>query len=851
MEASSESRDARSVLTVCGMCYIGCGVRARVENGVVVGLEGNPENPQNRGKMCARGKAGVMNLYNPNRLKVPLKRTNARKGMNEDPGWQEISYEEAFDAIAANLDRIRDVPKKLWIMAWGPENDTGYWLKALGAAFGTPHVNSTGSPTCGKVVHPVEFFSGGGFHQQPDLHYADYLILVGTQFGIATRGSYNHHALDMAEARERGMKLVVVDPVGGYAASKANEWLPIRPGTDAAFALGMLHVLLNELNIYDEEFLKNKTNAPYLVGVDGRYLRDASTNEPLVYDAADRTAKTHDDPSLSDPAITGTYEAQGKSGRPSFELLREHVVKYAPEKVEEITTVPAATIRRIAREFGVAARIGETITIDGVELPYRPVCVDWAKGTQGHKHGFHQCWPLKLLNIVVGSVNVPGGILSTGAAGKQPHHWWPEGGTDGMLEKGGPHMPGGHPKAFPGRTPVKPIRMDVGELFPLAPHFHPLIPITFENPSAYGLSYTIEVLIHTPTNSLLSSFGDHRKVERLYQSLKFMVGFAVEINETNLFDDIVLPFPSYLERYDFVTGLGTTTIPPCGQDDFHWHVRQPVVEPSGGVRPTQEVVQEIGRRLGILDDMYRLLNHTYMLEKDEMLEAGRRYRAPEILDKAARSWFGTDRGLDWFRRNGVIRYARDVEEAYIGPFVKARIPVYLEHFLQRGEELKKTVGELGLDWDFSDYKPLSDWMPCHSYNAVQGGDYDLIAVHFKFPYVYGSYGNENPWIDEICERTNAYSILLNEAVGKSKGIRDGDAVWLESPVRKVRARVKLTQCIHPQAVGVGGHFGHWSPGMPVARGKGVNFNSLLPSDIDHIDKISTALDHCVQVKVYK
>ena len=104
-----------------------------------------------------------------------------------------------------------------------------------------------------------------------------------------------------------------------------------------------------------------------------------------------------------------------------------------------ITTIPAATVRRIAREFGEAARIGETITIDGVELPYRPVCVDWAKGTQGHKHGFHNCWPLKLLNIVVGAVNVPGGILSTGAAGKHPHHWWPEGGTDGMLEDGGQH----------------------------------------------------------------------------------------------------------------------------------------------------------------------------------------------------------------------------------------------------------------------------------------------------------------------------------------------------------------------------------------------------------------------------
>jgi molybdopterin-containing oxidoreductase family molybdopterin binding subunit len=833
------------------MCYIGCGVRVQVKDGVAVNIEGNPENPQNRGKMCARGKSGVMNLYNPNRVKAPLKRTNPKKGIGVDPGWQEISWDEALDTITANLARIREEPKKLLVMCWGPETDMNHWMKAFGSAFGSPHVNSTGSPTCGKVVHPVEFFSGGGFHQQPDLHYANFCMLVGTQFGVATRGSYNHHALDMAEARARGMKLVVVDPVGGYAASKANEWIPIRPGTDAAFALSMLHVLLNEVGIYDVPFLKHKTNAPYLVGDDGRYLRDGITNEPLIYDASDGAAKPHNDPGLRDPALTGTYYVENKRGRPAFELLREHVKKYTPELTEAITTIPAATVRRLAQEFGQAARIGETITLDGVELPYRPACVDWAKGTQGHKHGFHQCWPLKLLNIVVGAVNVPGGIMSTGAAGKQPHQWAPAGGTDGMLEEGGHHLPGGHPKAFPGRKPTKPVRADAGELFPLAPHYHPLLPIIAENPTAFGLSYGLEVLIHTATNSLFSSFGDHKKVERLFQSLKFSLGFAVEVNETTLFDDIVVPFPSYLERYDFITGLGTTTIPPCGQHDFHWQIRQPVVEPAKGVRHPQEVLQEIGDRLDILGDMYRLLNHAYMITGDNMLKAGRRYPAADVLDRTARSWFGDGHDLDWFRNNGVIRLPRDVEEAYIGPFIKARSPVYLEHFLQRGEELKKVAGELGLDWDLSDYKPLSDWMPCHSYDAVTSGEYDLIAVHFKFPYVYGSYGNENPWINEICERTDAYNILLNEAVGKAKGIRNGDIVWLESPVAKARAKVKLTQCIHPQAVGVGGHFGHWSPGMPIARGKGVNFNSLLPCDLDHVDKISTALDHCVEVRVYK
>jgi anaerobic selenocysteine-containing dehydrogenase len=849
--AEKPGSHSKWIPTACGMCYVGCGVLVEVDNGVVLNIEGNPASPQNRGKMCAKGKAGVMNLYGPNRVKTPLKRTNPNKGVDVDPGWQEISWSEALDTIVSNLERIRDDPKKLWIQCWESVGDNMFWMKAFGSAFGSPHVNNASSPTCGKVVHPVEFFSGGGFHQQPDLHYSNYCILVGTQLGIATRGSYNHLALDMADARERGMKLVVVDPIGGYAAAKANEWIPIRPGTDAALALSMLHVLLNEVGIYDAPFLKNRTNAPYLVGADGKYLRHAETREPLLYDAADCKIKTHDDPTVRDPALTGSYEVLGQIARPAFELLCEHVRSYTPEQTEKITTIPAETARRLAREFGEAACIGQTITIDGIELPYRPACVDWAKGTQGHKHGFHQCWPLKLVNIVVGAVNVPGGILSTAAAGKRPHHWGPEGGTDGMLEDGGHIMPLPHTKAFPGRVPVTPVRMDLGELFPLASHYHPLLPVTIEDPAAYGLSYQLEVLMHTPVNSLLGSFGDIKKVERLYQSLKFMVGFAVEINETTLFDDIVLPYPSYLERYDFNSGSGVHSIPPCGAHDFHWQVRNPAVEAPPGVRHPQDVILEIADRVGILDGLYRLLNFAYVLTDENALKADRRYGIADIMDRTTRSWFGNEHGMDWFSKNGVIRLPRDVDEAYIGPFLNARIPIYLEHFLQRGEELKGILEQMGLDWDLSDYKPLSDWMPCPSHRAVQNGDYDLIAVHFKFPYVYGSFGNDNPWIDEICQETNAYSILLNESVGKAKGLRDGDSVWLESPVNKVKAKVKLTQCIHPQAVGVGGHFGHWSPGMPVARGKGVNFNSLLPTDIDHIDMISTALDHCVQVKVYK
>ena len=150
MEMTQSKLQSKLITTACGLCYIGCGIKVQVEDGVVVNIEGNPDNPQNRGRMCAKGKAGFMNLYNPNRVKVPLKRTNPKKGIDEDPGWKEISWDEAIDTIVAQLERIRDNPKKLWIQAWEVGGGQQFWLSALGSAFGAVKSMSPPRPPAAK-----------------------------------------------------------------------------------------------------------------------------------------------------------------------------------------------------------------------------------------------------------------------------------------------------------------------------------------------------------------------------------------------------------------------------------------------------------------------------------------------------------------------------------------------------------------------------------------------------------------------------------------------------------------------------------------------------------------------------
>ena len=845
--AASDKKDVW-IPTACGMCYTNCGILVHVKDGKVIGLEGNPIHPQNRGLMCAKGKAGIMNLYNPNRVLTPLKRTNPKKGIGVDPKWVEISWDEALDTITSRLGDLKDDPQKLFLQIWEVIGDNYKWLAALAAAFGTPNVMTASSPSCGKVIHPMEFLSGGGFHQQPDLHYCKYALLVGTQIGTAARGCFNHMATDYAEARKRGMKVVVVDPISSYAGAKADEWIPIRPGTDSAFALGLMNVLVNELGIYDAPYLKKYTNAPYLVGPDGTYVRDPNLGNPLVFDSTFQKGVSYDS-ATPEVALEGSYQVAGVKCAPAFQVLKDHLRSFTPEKMSEITTVPAATIRRVAREFGAAAQVGATTIIKGQELPLRPACVDWARGPQGHKHGFHNCWALKLINILIGNVNMPGGILSTGAAGNTPHRWRPEAGQDGMMEHGGSFLPVPHSPAFPGRVPSQPIRQDAVELFPVAGHATTMFPLVATELEKWGLDYQLGAAIHTPGNFLLGSFGDFSVVERFYQSIPFVLGFAVEINETTEFDDIVLPFPSYLERDDFISNL-QSQLPISGDDQWYWQIRQQVVPPPPGIRAPQEVIMEIARRLGVLDDMHKILNQMLMIKDPHRLEPHQSYSIKEIHDRIARSWFGEEKSLAWFQENGVLPIPRDVEECYPGPSMEARIPIYLEHYITRGRQLGEVVKKMGRSWDLSDYQALPAWMPCESFHTVGKSDYDLIAVHYKLAFVYGHYGNENPLIDEICEQNPyTYSVLMNTETGRKKGLRDGGEVWLESRVARTKARVKLTECIHPEVVGIAGHFGHWSKGMPQSRGKGVAFNSLMPYDLDHMDMISTALDHCVAVKV--
>jgi len=286
-------KPTKEVYGFCDMCYWRCGLKVRVRDGRAVKIDGNPEHPNNDGVVCGKGNAGLMVAYDPDRLKYPM----LRVGERGEGKWKRISWEEAYDRVADGLLRIKEKYGAHALAMIGH----GTWEKPyhrLVHAFGTPNA---GSPVfglcCGPRGKTNVLVTGRNLtgHETLDLENSRYFLMLGRN---VTESLHNGETKAWIEGVSRGAKVVYVDPRYTITASKAQEWLPIRPLTDHALLLALIHVVVNE-GLYDREFI-----AEYTTGLDE---------------------------------------------------LKVRVARYTPEWAEAETEIPAATIGRIAREMAEAA----------------------------------------------------------------------------------------------------------------------------------------------------------------------------------------------------------------------------------------------------------------------------------------------------------------------------------------------------------------------------------------------------------------------------------------------------------------------------------------------------------------
>ncbi|MFC2071157.1 molybdopterin-dependent oxidoreductase [Chloroflexota bacterium] len=844
------------IKTSCNICFSNCAIRVHRVDGRVVKTEGNPDCPTSLGGICPRGASGLMLLYDPNRVNVPLKRTNPEKGIGVDPKWMEITWDEALDTITEKLKKIKaEDPRKLLgggtvILNTSPLTVHSSFFDAFGSING-----SVGGIThCGGASHMVSGLMHSSWTRSPDPNYIEYYLNFGCPSGFGAYYSVSGMAQRMADARRRGMRHVAIEPWMGMPGINSDEWIPIRPGTDAAMALAMVNLLLNEYGIYDVDRITNFTNGPYLVKADGHYLRDKETNKPLMWDISDSKAKTFDDPTVKDVSIDGSFSVDGVTVKPAFSLIKEHVKKYTPEMAAEITTIPASTIRRLSKEFGEAAKIGSTVLIDGVDLPYRPVAVGYFKGAIAHKHSALTALALDILQEVVGASNVPGGCL--GMSSRSFGHpetghpsYSPSTGPDGLLQVG--HWKSG-PPPWPAQAPKPPESIGLKEIVPTASS-SPLVPWGISDAEKYKIPYKPEMMIRMGGNFIASTYNPEVWETALKDSNIFTVYFSLFLDESTEFADIVLPDTCYLERLDIQADWQSSLSPV---DEWAYHLRQPVVEPMFQRKPAHEIYLELAERLDILPGMYAAINRSFHFQEPYTLDPQKKYTWEEIVDHGFKGNFGPEHGLEWFKENGLIHWPKKTEEVYWRPFINARTPIYFEHLLTVGEEVEKIKKECGiLGFPTSDHQPIPDWKPCASHEEKRP-EFDLYSTYYRIPFQTFSSTYNNPWLDEVSRMDPyVYNIAINTETAKKKSIKSGDLVILESAGTgsKVEGKVVLTEGVHPEVVAFCSGGGHWSKRLPIAsqRGKGINPDWLFPLSWESVDSISLNLDTCTKVKLTK
>jgi thiosulfate reductase / polysulfide reductase chain A len=287
---SALQREDKEIATTCEMCVNKCSVIAVVENGVIRKLNPNPENPKSRGMLCARGNAGLQQVYDPARLKRPL----IRAGERGEGKWRPVSWDEALDFAASKLAEVKakyGAQGSLWSST---ESFQEVFFKNLASSFGSPNTmrHATLCLSSVNLAYSLTFGTVPSF----DLLNSKYIIMSGAN---RLESFITPDTMDLIESAEtRKAKLIYLDPRFTVTASKADEWYPIRPGTDTAFILALLHVIVSEAR-YDKEFVSN-----YTVG---------------------------------------------------FDKLAQHVKSFTPEWAEQETEIPARDVVRIAREFSDAA----------------------------------------------------------------------------------------------------------------------------------------------------------------------------------------------------------------------------------------------------------------------------------------------------------------------------------------------------------------------------------------------------------------------------------------------------------------------------------------------------------------
>jgi molybdopterin-containing oxidoreductase family molybdopterin binding subunit len=373
-------------------CHQLCALKVHVEEGRIRKVESAdyPGDPAAR-SVCLKGLAAPRLVYHSDRLKYPLKRIGERG----EGKWQRISWDEALDTIAAKLLEVKEKygSQSVKIMA-ASSSHVGVLMGRLMAArfanaWGAGGVFEAKSHWLADMRVPAASLltlgDSGQTHRPRDVVHSKMIIVWGGN----PAETHIPNMRFILDAKDQGAKLVVIGPLFDATAAKADRWIAIRPATDAALAMAMIHVIIRE-GLYDRDYVMQHTVAPFLVSEkDGRFLRQ--DGKPAVWDETAQESRPFDAAAL--PALQGTFNTGGGACKTAFHLLTEKAAYYTPERAEEIIGVPAEEIRSLAREYAAA----------------KPATIRMYYGVSRTLNSTLSCRAMIILAALTGNIGVPGG----------------------------------------------------------------------------------------------------------------------------------------------------------------------------------------------------------------------------------------------------------------------------------------------------------------------------------------------------------------------------------------------------------------------------------------------------------
>ena len=848
--------------TTCYMCACRCGINVHLKSGKVSYIEGNRDHPVNKGVLCAKGASGIMQVTAPSRLRAPLRRVGPRGS----GAFEEISWEEAFQTAVSWLKPLRDTaPEKLAFFTGRDQSQsfTSFWAQG----FGTPNYAAHGGFCSVNMAAGGIYTMGGAFWEfgQPDWDRAKLFIL----FGVAEDHDSNPIKIGIGKLKARGSRVIGVNPIRTGYNGVADDWYGITPGTDGLLILSLVHELLKAGKI-DLDYLARFTNAPCLVDATegpgrGLLLRDKD-GKLLVIDK-----KTGKPAPFDKKGVQPDLGATHKGARTVFQHLAERYLSddYAPEAVAGRTGIAAARIKGLAAEIARAA-FDAPVVLDQEWTDFRgdthkqmigrPVAFHSMRGVSAHSNGFHTCRALHLLQILVGSVETPGGFRFKPPYPKPVEaHPTPHCGHFPGKPLNGPHLGFVQgPQHLALEEDGSPARIDKAFSWENPMSSHGLMHMVIPNAHA-GDPYRIDtMMLYMANMSWNSSMNTSAVMEMLtdkdadgdYKIPRIIYSDAYA-SEMVAYADLVLPDTTYLERHDCISLLDR---PICEAEAAADAIRWPVIEPDREVRGFQSVLVELGNRLQLPGFVDEEGNAKYRDYADYMVNHERRPGIGPLMgwrgngDQTGRGAPNPDQ-LQRYIDNGGFAIAHIPDEAQffkpwnaayqdwavsIGiydkpqpylfsiwsePMQRFRLAAEGHGERQPPEHLRERVRET--------MDPLPIWY--EPFGEAAGEAYPVHALTQRPMAMYHSWGSQNAWLRQI---HGVNPLYVPTKIWKEHGFQDGDWARVTSPTGEITVPVAHMAALNENTIwtwnAIGKRKGAWAldPDAPEAT-KGFLLNHLI------------------------